>query len=307
MADYKSNPTTSKSKEEKRSSVNLLPEYLQTDTNKKFLNATLDQMIAKGTPVIKSGYIGKNNSIIRSATDDVYLRSKTTLNNRYQLDPTVISQNVSTLEYESAIPYDDIVSKLDYLGSKTTNLDKLFLDNNYSWTPPINYDMFVNWNSYVWLPFGLPLIGLHGETKAGIQGKRTYTTSAQIIYDSKTLTLENGMRLAFSDDNKTYVVTGVGASIDLVDESTLCSVTEDSMGIATPTLATGTVDTSSGSVASPTITDAGTNYSYKPFTNVYDSTGGPTTHAILQCEVSATGTLENLSATTTGPVMQRLG
>ena len=42
MADYKSNPTTSKSKEEKRSSVNLLPEYLQTDTNKKFLNATLE-------------------------------------------------------------------------------------------------------------------------------------------------------------------------------------------------------------------------------------------------------------------------
>ena len=300
MADYKSNPTTSKRTEEKRSSVNLLPEYLQTDTNKKFLNATLDQMIAKGTPVIKSGYIGKNNSIIRSATDDVYLRSKTTLNNRYQLDPTVISQNVSTLEYESAIPYDDIVSKLDYLGSKTTNLDKLFLDNNYSWTPPINYDMFVNWNSYVWLPFGLPLIGLHGETKAGIQGKRTYTTSAQTIYDSKTLTLENGMRLAFSDDDKTYVVTGVGISIDLVDESTLCSVTEDSMGIATPTLATGTVDTSSGSVASPTITDAGTNYSYKPFVNVYDRTGGPTAHAILQCEVSATGTLENLSATTTG-------
>ena len=112
MADYKSNPTTSKSTEEKRSSINLLPEYLQTDTNKKFLNATLDQMIAKGTPVIKSGYIGKNNSIIRSATDDVYLRSKTTLNNRYQLDPTVISQNVSTLEYESAIPYDDIVSNI---------------------------------------------------------------------------------------------------------------------------------------------------------------------------------------------------
>ena len=311
MADYTSNATTTQqnnskpgsikeSKKDKRTTLNLLPEYIQTDTNKKFLNATLDQMILSGTPIIKSGHIGKKIGSIRNSIDDVYLTSKTVNNNRYQLDPTVISQNVSTLEYDAAIPYEDIINKLKYQGSQTTNLDKLFSDYNYSWKPPLDYDMFVNWNSYVWLPVGLPLIGLHGETRANIQNKQTHTTSFQIIHGNRQLTLENGMRLAFSDDNKTYLVTGVGSNIDLVDESTLCSVSPDTMGIATPTLATGTVDTSSGAVASPTITDAGTNYTYKPFTNVYDSTGGPNTHAILQCEVSATGTLENLSATGIG-------
>ena len=74
------------------------------------------------------------------------------------------------------------------------------------------------------MPYGLPLIGIHGETKAGIEGKRTHTTSAQVIHGNRTLTLENGMRLAFSDDNKIYRVSGVGEKIILTDESTLIEV-----------------------------------------------------------------------------------
>ena len=205
MADYSSNITTDQQNNtipgstgkniKKRSALDLLPEYFQTDTNKKFLNATLDQMIQSGNPKQESGYIGKKDGSIRASQDDVYLESKTSLNNRYQLDPTVVSQNISTLDYESAIPYDDIISKLKYLEANTTNLDKLFSDYNYSWRPPIDVDKVINWNSYVWLPYGVPLIGLHGEEASAINGKRTYTTSTQVIHGNRTLTLENGMRL----------------------------------------------------------------------------------------------------------------
>ena len=302
MADYSSNNTNdqvnntipgSTSKNiSKRSTFDLLPEYLQSDTNKKFLNATLDQMILSGNPKIESGYIGKKVGTIRSSANDVYSESKTTLNNRYQLDPTVVSQNPSTLEYESTVPYDDIISKLKYLEANTTNLDKLFSDYNYSWRPPIDVDKFINWNSYVWLPFGLPLIGLHGEEASDINGKHTYTTSTQVIHNNRTLTLENGMRLAFSDDNKTYLVTGVGEKITLIDESTLVTTTEISMGLATPTLALGTVDTGTGVVSTVTISNQGTSYVYNPFFNVYDSTGGPATHAIIEGEIDPpTGTV----------------
>ena len=304
MADYSSNSTNdqvnntipgSTSKNiSKRSTFDLLPEYLQTDTNKKFLNATLDQMILSGNPKIESGYIGKKVGTIRSSANDVYSESKTTLNNRYQLDPTVVSQNPSTLEYESAVPYDDIISKLKYIEANTTNLDKLFSDYNYSWRPPIDVDKFINWNSYVWLPFGLPLIGLHGEEASDINGKRTYTTSTQVIHGNRTLTLENGMRLAFSDDNKTYLVTGVGEKITLIDESTLVTTTETSMGLATPTLALGTADTGTGVVSSVTVSNQGTGYVYNPFFNVYDSTGGPATHAIIEGEIDPpTGTVSS--------------
>ena len=310
MADYSSKntsdqvdntiPGSTSKNTTKRSTYDLLPEYLQSDTNKKFLNATLDQMILSGNPKIESGYIGKKIGAIRTSAKDVYTESKTTLNNRYQVDPTVVSQNPSTLEYESAIPYDDIISKLKYLETNTTNLDKLFSDYNYAWKPPINYDMFVNWNSYVWLPFGLPLVGLHGETKAGIEGKRTYTTSAQVIHGNRTLTLENGMRLAFINDTKTYLVTGVGKKITLIDESTLCSVTETSMGLATPTQALGTVDTGTGSVASYSIGTQGTNYVHIPFVNVYDQSGTPSTHAILEADVNNGAVDTTLTITNAG-------
>ena len=309
MADYSSNSTNdqvnntipgSTSKNiKKRSTFDLLPEYLQSDTNKKFLNATLDQMIVSGNPKIESGYIGKKVGAIRSSANDVYSESKTTLNNRYQVDPTVVSQNPSTLEYESAIPYDDIISKLKYLEANTTNLDKLFSDTNYSWRPPIDVDKFINWNSYVWLPFGLPLVGLHGEDASTINGKRTYTTSAQVIHGNRQLTLENGMRLAFSDDNKTYLVTGVGKEITLIDESTLCSVTEHSMGIAPGTLALGTPDTGTGVLSSLNITNYGTGYTYNPFWNIYDSSGGPATHAIVEGELDGDATA-NVSITEAG-------
>ena len=70
MADYSSNSTNdqvnntipgSTSKNiSKRSTFDLLPEYLQTDTNKKFLNATLDKSSEDNEKNIIS--IKKNNS-----------------------------------------------------------------------------------------------------------------------------------------------------------------------------------------------------------------------------------------------------
>ena len=303
MADYTANsknnqknnriPGSTSRNYSNRSTSTLLPDYFQTDLNKKILSTTLDKLNQSGDAENISAYIGKKTSNIRNSSDDVYINSSTTLKNRYQLDPAVISQDPASLDYEKIITYDDIITKLKYLDSNTTNLDKLFSDNSYSWTPPIDYDMFVNWNRYVWIPYGLPLIGLHEENKANIEGKRTYTTSAQAIHGERTLTLENGMRLAFSDDNKIYRVSGVGTKIVLTDESTLTEVTETSMGIATPTQATGTVTTSTTNnpVTSPTLGVGGADYVYPPFCNVYDVAGSPSTHAVL------TATLANGAVT----------
>ena len=77
MADYSSKntsdqvdntiPGSTSKNTTKRSTYDLLPEYLQSDTNKKFLNATLDQMILSGNPKIESGYIGKKIGAIRTS------------------------------------------------------------------------------------------------------------------------------------------------------------------------------------------------------------------------------------------------
>ena len=44
-----------------RKTVNLLPQQFQTDVNKKFLNATLDQLISPGTMEMLNGFVGRRD------------------------------------------------------------------------------------------------------------------------------------------------------------------------------------------------------------------------------------------------------
>ena len=298
----------------KKYSTDLLPEYFQSDTNKKFLNATLDPMIESGVSENKSGYIGKKTGKIRSSVDDSYLPSRSTLDNRYQLEPGVVSQRTDTGEYESAYTYSDVINKLKFLDSNTTNLDKLFADNNYSWRPPIDFDMFINWNNYVWLPFGLPIFGLHGTTASAVEGLAQFTSDAQTEYGSRTIKLENGMRITFSNDNNVYLVTGVGSKIRLIVESTysasdtawqsnLTSITPYAHGVANQTIATGAVTTSSNAVNAISISAGatqGTGYVYKPFFNIYDSSGTPSTHAIASGSIGTDGKVSTTITATGG-------
>ena len=57
----------------KKKSVNLLPEYLRTDKNAKFLSATMDQLI--NTPELEriDGYIGSKITPNYDSTVDFYL------------------------------------------------------------------------------------------------------------------------------------------------------------------------------------------------------------------------------------------
>ena len=52
---------------------------------------------------------------------------------------------------DEAVTYDDILNKLSYAGTITSNVDKLFSDNTYAWHPPIDLDKLINYSSYYWL------------------------------------------------------------------------------------------------------------------------------------------------------------
>ena len=73
MADYTAKPKkeekhnsipgTSNSNYDTRSTSSLLPEYFQSDLNKKILSATLDKLNQSGDAEKISAYIGKNISV----------------------------------------------------------------------------------------------------------------------------------------------------------------------------------------------------------------------------------------------------
>jgi len=58
-----------------RKTVNLLPQQFQTDVNKKFLNATLDQLTSPGTNDILNGFVGRRD-VDNFKTTDAYIVEK---------------------------------------------------------------------------------------------------------------------------------------------------------------------------------------------------------------------------------------
>ena len=60
-----------------RPNVNLLPNIFKTDTNKNFLNATIDQLTQPNNPNKLYGFIGERGGVYKSS--DQYLLSTTAL------------------------------------------------------------------------------------------------------------------------------------------------------------------------------------------------------------------------------------
>ena len=133
-------------------SVDFLPEIFQTPANKKFLEATLDQLIQEPKLKQTQGYIGRTNAPGKLPTDG-YVLEPTDRRTNYQLEPGVIfkDENGNTVD---AMTYMGLLDGLNTNGANVENHDRLFRSETYSWSPFIDFDKFVNYSQYFWLPNG---------------------------------------------------------------------------------------------------------------------------------------------------------
>lgn len=136
----------------KRKSVNLLPKTFQTDTNRKFLSATLDQLISEPNLINVNGYIGRKFSPTFKITDS-YVNETTAERQNYQLEPSVVVKNDDN-EIGFFSGYQDLINKIKHYGGVTDNHDRLFENEFYSYDPAISFDKFVNFSQYYWLTDG---------------------------------------------------------------------------------------------------------------------------------------------------------
>jgi hypothetical protein len=76
-----------------KKSVNLLPEYLRSDKNAKFLSSTIDQLIQ--TPQLEriNGFIGSKITPNYNSSTDVYIKENFSLRKDYQLEPALVFKN----------------------------------------------------------------------------------------------------------------------------------------------------------------------------------------------------------------------
>ena len=91
-----------------RPNVNLLPSIFRTDTNRNFINSTVDQLTQPNAPVKLYGFIGERGDIYKIT--DQYLTSTTALRSNYQLAPGTVLRN-HTFEPQRAVTFDDLLNQ----------------------------------------------------------------------------------------------------------------------------------------------------------------------------------------------------
>jgi len=135
--------------------------------------------------------------------------------------------------------YEDLLNYIEHRSGNTLNHDRLFADLYYSFAPPVDYDKFLNYQNYLWLEDGGPIVFIQAPgitalpggdvvfdtfIEDNIIGKTTVNTSS-LIDLAPSLTpinfdLSSGMRVQFvgslSYDTPLWVES-VGRSIRLVN------------------------------------------------------------------------------------------
>jgi hypothetical protein len=184
MADSNNNPTGTPSIGE-----NFLPNFYKTDTNKKFLQATIDQVVQPGSVRKINGFIGRKTS--KTATSsDVYLEAPSAQREHYQLEPsfTVNDSLGNTTFFKD---YIDYINQVSVFGGNTRNHARLNDQEFYSWDPHIDWDKFVNFQNYYWLPYGPETIKIKGQ-----QLKVTSTYTIELVSvgsDNQYIFTPNGL------------------------------------------------------------------------------------------------------------------
>jgi hypothetical protein len=189
-----------------RKSSNLLPTVFQTETNQKFLSATIDQLISEPVMVKLDGYIGRKFAPTSQAGDS-YVTESTPDRQNYQLEPTVV---VPAADDSLVVSYQDFLNTIKYQGGNTSNHDRLFASEYYSYDPGIDLDKFVNFSNYYWLPAGPPAVDVQAggtRLRANYRVVRNLQLGRYEFYDNdqmlQTLTLARGGIYTFQIDQGT--------------------------------------------------------------------------------------------------------
>ena len=182
--------------------VDLLPEIFRTETNKKFLAATLDQMIQPSKLRRVQGYIGKRYGI-GVDQNDKYVIEPDKERTDYQLEPTVVYKTAGTQKTKDLLTYPGLIDALNVNDAITDRHDRLFSSDYYTWDPLVDYDKFINFGQYYWLSSGPDPVDVQATEVAvtdDFDVTRTgdgYTLSGT-SGDNPTLTLARGGNYTFN-------------------------------------------------------------------------------------------------------------
>lgn len=156
--------------------LDFLPAVFQTDTNKKFLSATLDQLVSEPDFKKVNGYIGRRFAPTFKAGDN-YVTEPDVTRQQYQLEPSVVIEDKGNNTIDHYSGYTDLLQKIGYYGGLTDNHSRLFNSESYSYDGLFDFDKFVNFNNYYWLPSGPAAVDVFA---GAVDNQATYTVTRNI-------------------------------------------------------------------------------------------------------------------------------
>lgn len=204
-----------------RRSVDLLPEVFKTESNSKFLAGVLDPLIQPGVLEKTVGYIGRRFGKTYKS-QDVYLDTDATLRSAYQLEPGVVIRKNDNVE--RFYDYIDFKNQLKFFGNNLERDDLFTEQDHYSWNPPIEWDKFVNYREYFWVPMGPPSVRVLGQSqkvtstyRVRLGDSESWVLTPDGLTPNPTITLYRGQTYVFNVNapkNSFYIrsAADVGAS-----------------------------------------------------------------------------------------------
>jgi hypothetical protein len=209
-------------------SVDFLPEIFQTPVNKQFLSATLDQLVQEPKFKKSQGFIGQRVGPGVNANDH-YVIEPTKSRNDYQLEPGVVQIDpTDSKKVVDVITYPGLTDAIKLQGGITDNADYLYTSEYYTWDPFVDFDKFVNYAQYYWLPNGPMAVDV---SATGVPTTDSFTvTRANGVYtfsgyagNDPTLTLVKGGSYTFNvaqntTETITYRVTNNGTTAYVINQ-----------------------------------------------------------------------------------------
>ena len=174
--DQKEFPVPTGSDADKRKTAEFLPKYFRTPVNSKFLHATMDQLVSAGTLEKINAYYGRKITPAYQSTD-LYVADVSSERENYKFEPAILQQDdLGNVNFYK--DYLDYVNQINNLGGKSDDHSLLNAQEYYAWSPKINWDKFVNFREYFWMPYGASTVTINGQQR-NVVSTYTVTTSDQ--------------------------------------------------------------------------------------------------------------------------------
>ena len=222
----------------KRRTADLLPRYFRTTANKKFLSSTLDQLMQPGVIEKVDGFIGRRDAKAWNASDN-YLPELSGDRRNYQLEPVaVVNDNIGNTTFYR--DYRDFISASKLRNGDVSNHSLLNSQEYYAWDPHIDWDKFVNFREYYWLPSGPDSVPVYGSStdivstftvsKQDNVDNFAYTFNPDVPTSNPTLTLYRGQTYKF-DLNTVDMPLTFRTSRSIKDDTNLYNVGISEQGV----------------------------------------------------------------------------